>query len=35
MKILFSQKINGISGSELYLLQILPELKKRGYDVEM
>ena len=35
MKILFSQKINGISGSELYLLQLLPELKRRGYDVEM
>jgi glycosyltransferase involved in cell wall biosynthesis len=35
MKILFTQKTNGISGSELYLLQILPELKRRGYDVEM
>lgn len=35
MKILFTQNINGISGSELYLLQILPELKRRGYDVEM
>ena len=35
MKILFSQKTNGISGSELYLLQILPELKRRGYEVEM
>lgn len=35
MKILFTQKINGISGSELYLLQILPELKRRGHDVEM
>ncbi|MCG2613983.1 glycosyltransferase [Terrimonas sp. NA20] len=35
MKILFAQKMNGVSGSELYLLQILPELKARGYDVEM
>ena len=35
MKILFIQKMNGISGSELYALQILPELKRRGYDVEM
>lgn len=35
MRILFVQKMNGISGSELYFLQILPELKKRGYDVEV
>jgi glycosyltransferase involved in cell wall biosynthesis len=35
MKVLFVQKMNGISGSELYMLQIIPELKKRGYDVEM
>ncbi|MET0463959.1 MAG: glycosyltransferase [Chitinophagaceae bacterium] len=35
MKILFAQKMNGVSGSELYLLQLLPELKARGYDVEM
>lgn len=35
MKILFVQKMNGISGSELYLLQIMPELKRRGYDVSM
>jgi glycosyltransferase involved in cell wall biosynthesis len=35
MKILFVQKMNGISGSELYLLQIMPELKRRGYDIEM
>jgi glycosyltransferase involved in cell wall biosynthesis len=27
--------MNGISGSELYMLQILPELKRRGYEVEM
>ena len=27
--------MNGISGSELYLLQIMPELKRRGYDIEM
>lgn len=26
--------MNGISGSELYLMQLLPELKKEGYDVE-
>jgi glycosyltransferase involved in cell wall biosynthesis len=35
IKILFVQKMNGVSGSELYLLQIMPELKKRGYYVEM
>lgn len=35
MKVLFVQKMNGISGSELYLLQIMPELKRRGYDVQM
>jgi glycosyltransferase involved in cell wall biosynthesis len=35
MKILFVQKMNGISGSELYMLQIMPELKKRGYDIQM
>src|SRR5687768_4772923 len=35
MKILFVQKMNGISGSELYMLQIMPELKSRGYDIEM
>lgn len=35
MKILFVQKMAGISGSELYLMQMLPELKKRGYEVEM
>ncbi len=35
MKVLFIQKMNGISGSELYMLQILPELKRRGYEVEM
>ena len=33
MKILFFQKMAGISGSERYLLNILPELKKRGLDV--
>lgn len=35
MKILFVQKMAGISGSELYLLQIMPELRRRGFDVEM
>ncbi|MGC4035932.1 MAG: glycosyltransferase family 4 protein [Chitinophagaceae bacterium] len=35
MRMLFVQKMNGISGSELYLLQIMPELKRRGYDIEM
>jgi glycosyltransferase involved in cell wall biosynthesis len=34
VKILFVQKMNGVSGSELYLMQLLPELKKRGYGVE-
>ena len=35
MKILFVQKMAAISGSELYLMQLLPELKRRGYDVEV
>lgn len=35
MKLLFVQKMNGVSGSELYMLQIMPELKRRGYDIEM
>ena len=35
MRLLFIQNMNGLSGSELYLLQILPELKNRGYEVEM
>jgi glycosyltransferase involved in cell wall biosynthesis len=35
MKILFVQNMNGISGSELYLLQLLPSLKRRGIDAEM
>ncbi len=35
MKILFVQKMNGISGSELYALQIMPELRRRGYNIEM
>ncbi len=35
MKILFVQHMNAISGSELYLLQLLPALRQRGVDVEM
>lgn len=35
MKILFVQHMNAISGSELYLLQLLPVLRQRGVDVEM
>ncbi len=35
MKILFVQKMAAISGSELYLMHLLPELKKRGYDVQL
>ncbi len=35
MKILFVQKMAAISGSELYLMQLLPELKKRGHEVEV
>lgn len=35
MKILFVQKMAAISGSELYLMHLLPELKKRGYEVKV
>ena len=35
MRILFVQHMNGISGSELYLLQLLPALKAKGVEVEM
>jgi len=35
MKILFVQKMAAISGSELYLMQLLPELKRRGYEVQV
>ncbi|HEV7783318.1 MAG TPA: glycosyltransferase family 4 protein [Chitinophagaceae bacterium] len=35
MKILFVQHIDGMSGSELYLLQLLPALKQKGIEVEM
>ncbi len=35
MRILFVQHMDAISGSELYLLQLLPELKRRGFYVEM
>lgn len=35
MKILFVQKMAAISGSELYLMHLLPELKKRGYEVQV
>lgn len=32
---MFVQKMASISGSELYLMHLLPELKKRGYEVEV
>ena len=35
MRILFVQHMNGISGSELYLLQLLPALTEKGVEVEM
>jgi glycosyltransferase involved in cell wall biosynthesis len=35
VKILFVQKMAAISGSELYLMHLLPELKKRGYQVQV
>jgi glycosyltransferase involved in cell wall biosynthesis len=35
LKILFVQKMAAISGSELYLMQLLPELKKRGFEVQV
>jgi glycosyltransferase involved in cell wall biosynthesis len=33
-RILFVQKIEGLAGSETYYLNILPELVRRGFDVE-
>jgi len=33
MKILHVQKVAGISGSEAHLLQLLPDLKARGWDI--
>src|SRR5438128_2029368 len=33
MTILHTQKVAGISGSEAHLLQLLPDLKRRGWDV--
>jgi glycosyltransferase involved in cell wall biosynthesis len=35
VKILYVQKMAAISGSELYLMHLLPELKKRGYEVQV
>lgn len=34
MKVLFIQKMAGISGSEIYFMNILPELNKRGIQAE-
>jgi glycosyltransferase involved in cell wall biosynthesis len=31
--VLHTQKVGGISGSEAYLLQLLPDLRERGWDV--
>ena len=31
--VLHVQKVAGISGSEAYLLQLLPDLRERGWDV--
>ena len=31
--VLHAQKVAGISGSEAYLLQLLPDLRERGWDV--
>jgi glycosyltransferase involved in cell wall biosynthesis len=33
-RVLHMQKVAGISGSEAHLLQLLPDLRKRGWDVE-
>ena len=33
MTILHVQKVAGISGSEAHLLQLLPDLKRRGWDI--
>ncbi|MGV6861810.1 MAG: glycosyltransferase family 4 protein [Putridiphycobacter sp.] len=35
MKILFLQNIDGVAGSEKYFLALIPELIKKGADVEM
>ena len=31
--VLHTQKVAGISGSEAHLLQLLPDLRERGWDV--
>lgn len=33
-RVLHAQKVAGISGSEAHLLQLLPDLRERGWDVE-
>ena len=33
MSVLHVQKVAGISGSEAHLLQLLPDLKARGWDI--
>ena len=33
-RVLHAQKVAGISGSEAHLLQLLPDLRQRGWDVE-
>ena len=33
MKVLFVQKISGISGSERYFIIVIPKLQKQGVDV--
>ena len=33
MIVLHVQKVAGISGSEAHLLQLLPDLKRRGWDL--
>ena len=33
--VLHTQKVAGISGSEAHLLQLLPDLRERGWDVHL
>ncbi len=35
MRVMFTQRLHGIAGSERYLMAIMPEMARRGVDVEL